>query len=40
MANIFEYVVPIKAVSSVVNSLAEYLQGDKSNLKWVINFSI
>jgi hypothetical protein len=40
MANIFVYVVPIKAVSSVGNSIAEYLQGDQSKLKWVIDFSI
>ncbi|MEB3148130.1 MAG: hypothetical protein VKL60_03815 [Sphaerospermopsis sp.] len=40
MANVFDYVVPIKAVSSVANSIAEYLQGDKSKLKWVIDFSI
>lgn len=40
MANVFDYVVPIKAVSFVANSIAQYLQGDKSKLKWVIDFSI
>ncbi|WP_217360019.1 hypothetical protein [Anabaena sp. UHCC 0253] len=40
MANVFDYVVPIKAVASVANSIAEYLQGDQSKLKWVIDFSI
>jgi hypothetical protein len=40
MANVFDYVVPIKAVASVAYSIAQYLQGDKSKLKWVIDFSI
>lgn len=40
MANVFDYVVPIKAVSFLANSIAQYLQGDKSKLKWVIDFSI
>jgi hypothetical protein len=40
MANIFDYLVTIKAVSSVANSIAEYLQGDKLKLQWVIDFPI
>ncbi len=40
MANIFDYVVLIRAVYSVANSIAEHLKGDKSKLKWVIDISI
>ncbi len=40
MANVFDYVVSIKSVSSVATSIAQYLQGDKSKLKWLIDFSI
>ncbi|HLO86807.1 MAG TPA: hypothetical protein VK203_17650 [Nostocaceae cyanobacterium] len=40
MANVFDYVVPIKTVSTVVNSISQYLHGDKSKLKWLIDFSI
>jgi len=40
MSNVFDYVVPLKAVSQVCVALAAYLRGDASRLKWLIEFSI
>lgn len=40
MANIFDYVVPIGQVNELSKTLAAYLKGDKSKLKWLITFKI
>ncbi len=40
MARVFDYVVPINAVADVAGALSAYLAGDRSRLKWLIDFSI
>ena len=40
MANVFDYVVPIGRINELVRSIEEYLQGDQSKLKWLIDFRI
>ena len=40
MANVFDYVVPISRVPELVETLRAYLDGDKSKLKWLIQFHI
>lgn len=40
MARIFDYVVPLNSVSDVARAISAYIQGDRSRLKWVIDFSI
>jgi hypothetical protein len=40
MANIFDYVVPITRINDLTDTLAEYLNGDQSKLKWLIAFRI
>ena len=40
MANVFDYVVPLTAVSDAAEAVGAYLNGDRSRLKWLINFEI
>lgn len=40
MANIFDYVVPIGQVNELAKTLAAYVSGDKTKLKWLIDFEI
>ena len=40
MANVFDYVVPISRINELVQTLAEYIAGDTSKLKWLIEFGI
>lgn len=40
LANVFDYVVPIARVADLANTLEAYLKGDKSKLKWLIEFKI
>lgn len=40
MAKVFDYVVPINRVPELVETVTSYLQGDKSKLKWLIQFRI
>lgn len=40
MANVFDYVVPLRHVNELAHSISEYLSGDKTKLKWLIEFSI
>jgi hypothetical protein len=40
MANVFDYVVPIARVADLAATLDAYLKGDKSKLKWLIEFKI
>jgi hypothetical protein len=40
MAKVFDYVVPIGRVPELVEMLKAYLAGDKSKLKWLIQFRI
>ncbi len=40
MAKVFDYVVPLNRASDVAEAISAYIQGDRSHLKWIINFSI
>jgi len=40
MAKVFDYVVPISNASVMAETIAAYLQGDQSKLKWLIDFRI
>ena len=40
MANVFDYIVPIGRINELVLSIEEYLHGDQSKLKWLIDFRI
>jgi len=40
MANVFDYVVPISRVPDLVSTVKSYLAGDKSKLKWLIQFRV
>ncbi len=40
MANVFDYVVPISRINELSQTLADYIAGDKSKLKWLIDFRI
>ena len=40
MANVFDYVVPIGRVPELVETIKAYLGGDKTKLKWLIEFKI
>jgi hypothetical protein len=40
MANVFDYVVPIARVPELVETIKAYVDGDKSKLKWLIEFKI
>lgn len=40
MANVFDYVVPIGRVDDLAQSIEAYLNGDRTKLKWLIEFRI
>jgi hypothetical protein len=40
MANVFDYVTPLTRISQVVEVIKSYLDGDRTKLKWLVNFSI
>jgi hypothetical protein len=40
MANVFDYIVPIGRVPELVDTIKDYLNGDESKLKWLIEFRI
>jgi len=40
MSNIFDYVVPIGRVNELAETLESYVSGDKSKLKWLVDFKI
>jgi hypothetical protein len=40
MANVFDYVIPLRHVNELAQSISEYLAGDRSKLKWLIDFEI
>jgi len=40
MANIFDYVVPLNHVNELAKTISEYVNGDKSKLKWLVKFEI
>ena len=40
MAKVFDYVVPIARIPELVETLKAYLEGDKSKLKWLIDFRV
>jgi hypothetical protein len=40
MARIFDYVVPLRHVNDLANTISEYLNGDRSKLRWLLDFSI
>ena len=40
LANVFDYVVPVGRVDELVRSIEAYLNGDRTRLKWLIEFRI
>jgi hypothetical protein len=40
MARVFDYVVPLQHVNSLSEAVSEYLDGDTTKLKWLIDFKI
>jgi len=40
MANIFDYVVPISKVNDLAEILEEYINGDETKLKWLVDFKV
>ena len=40
MANVFDYVVPISRVNELATNLSMYISGDKTKLKWLVEFKI
>jgi hypothetical protein len=40
MANVFDYVVPISRIAQLTETLAEYIAGDTTKLKWLVQFRI
>jgi len=40
MASIFDYVIPLSHVNDLAATIAQYLAGDESKLRWLIEFSI
>lgn len=40
MARIFDYVVPLRLVTELAQTVSDYLAGDKAKLKWRIEFEI
>ena len=40
MANVFDYVVPLERINDLAQTLYTYINGDRSKLKWLIQFSI
>lgn len=40
MSSVFDYVIPLSHVNDLAVTIAEYLSGDTSKLRWLIEFSI
>ena len=40
LANVFDYVVPLSRSLEVAEAIAAYSKGDRSKLKWIIEFKI
>lgn len=40
MAQVFDYVIPISNVNKMAETIAQYIEGDKSKLKWLIHFKV
>jgi len=40
MSHVFDYVIPISSVKELATKIEKYLAGDKSILKWIIDFKI
>jgi len=40
MTKVFDYVVPISRISQVTEKIRDYLEGDKSVLRWLVHFRI
>ncbi len=40
MARVFDYVVPLRHINDLAHTVSEYLAGDKTKLKWLIDFTI
>jgi len=40
LAKVYDYVAPLNNVSNVAKVIYDYLQGDRSKLRWLIDFSI
>lgn len=40
MSGVFDYVIPLAHVSDLAETIAQYLAGDASKLRWLIEFSI
>lgn len=40
MSKVFDYVVPVSKSKELAENINKYLKGDKSILKWIINFEI
>jgi hypothetical protein len=40
MAKVFDYIVPISLVSDVAEVISAYIQGDRSKLRWLVDFAI
>ena len=40
MSKVFDYVVPVSKSKELAENINKYLKGDKSILKWIIDFEI
>jgi len=40
MAKVFDYIVPLSKASDIAAIIKQYLEGDQSKLKWLIDFTI
>lgn len=40
MSKVYDYVVPLTNVSEVAEAISAYVQGDRSKLRWLIDFAI
>jgi len=40
LANVFDYVVPVGRIDELMESIEAYLNGDRTKLKWLIEFQI
>lgn len=40
MSKVFDYVVPVSSAKELSNNIKKYIEGDKSILKWIIDFKI
>ena len=40
MAEVFDYVVHLRHVNDLAHTISQYLAGDNSKLKWLIDFRV